>query len=38
MNGLATLTPLSGDGVAGRLLVLAATGDATLTFELEQHP
>jgi hypothetical protein len=38
INGLATLTPLSGDGVAGRLLVLAATGDATLTFELEQHP
>jgi hypothetical protein len=38
INGLVTLTPLSGNGVAARLLVMAATGDATLSFELDQHP
>jgi hypothetical protein len=38
IDGLVTLTPLSGNGVAARLLVMAATGDATLTFELDQHP
>jgi hypothetical protein len=38
VNGLVSLTPLSGHGVAARLLVMAATGNATLTFELDQHP
>jgi hypothetical protein len=38
VNGLLSLTPLSGGGLAGRLLVMAATGDSTLTFELDQHP
>ena len=38
LNGLVTLTPLSGHGVAGRLLAMAATGNATVTFELDQHP
>jgi hypothetical protein len=38
IDGLVSLTPLSGSGLAARLLVMAATGDATLTFELDQHP
>ncbi len=38
IDGLVTLTPLSGKGQAARLLVMAATGNATLTFELDQHP
>jgi hypothetical protein len=38
IDGLVRLTPLSGSGLAARLLVMAATGDATLTFELDQHP
>jgi len=38
VNGLVTLTPLSGNGLATRLLVMTATGNATLTFELDQHP
>jgi hypothetical protein len=38
VKGLVSLTPLSGNGVGARLRVMAATGNATLTFELDQHP
>lgn len=38
IDGLVTLTPLSNQGLPARLLAMAATGTATLTFELEQHP
>ena len=38
IDGSVALTPLSAGGLAGRLLVMAATGDATLNFELDVHP
>jgi hypothetical protein len=38
IGGLATLRPLSGNGAPARLLIMAATGNATLSFELDQHP
>jgi hypothetical protein len=38
IDGFVTLTPLSVGALAGRLLVMAATGDATLNFELDVHP
>ncbi|HTW49611.1 MAG TPA: hypothetical protein VMD92_16770, partial [Acidobacteriaceae bacterium] len=39
LDGSATLTPLNTNGVAGRLLVMAATGTyTTLSFELDAHP
>jgi IPT/TIG domain len=38
IDGSITLTPLSSDGLAARLLVMAATGNVTLNFELDVHP
>jgi hypothetical protein len=39
LDGSVTLTPMSTNGVAGRLLVMAVTGtDAALSFELDAHP
>ncbi|MGB6609157.1 MAG: IPT/TIG domain-containing protein [Acidobacteriaceae bacterium] len=38
IDGSVTLTPLSATDQASRLLVIAATGDATLNFELDAHP
>ncbi|HUB17897.1 MAG TPA: IPT/TIG domain-containing protein [Acidobacteriaceae bacterium] len=38
VDGSVTLAPLSGNGLAGRLMVTAATGSVTLSFELDQHP
>lgn len=38
IDGSVTLTPLSANDQAARLLVTAATGDATLNFELDAHP
>jgi hypothetical protein len=38
IDGSVTLTPLSPDGLASRLLVTAVTGDAMLSFELDAHP
>ncbi len=38
IDGLVTLKPLSGNGLAGRLLAMAATGNVTLTFELAATP
>lgn len=38
IDGLVTLKPLSGNGLAGRLLAMAATGNVTLTFELAAAP
>jgi hypothetical protein len=38
IDGSVTLTPLSAGGLAGRLLVMAATGNSTLNFELDVHP
>jgi hypothetical protein len=38
IDGSVTLTPLSSQGLAARLLVMAATGDTTLNFELDAHP
>ena len=38
IDGSVTLTPLSANDQAARLLVAAATGDATLNFELDAHP
>jgi len=38
IDGSFTLTPLSANDQAARLLVTAATGDATLNFELDAHP
>ena len=38
IDGSVTLTPLSPEGLAARLLVTAATGDETLSFELDAHP
>jgi len=38
VDGSVTLTPLSPNGQASRLLVGATTGNATLNFELDAHP
>jgi hypothetical protein len=38
LDGSVTLTPLSANGLAARLLVLAATGNTVLGFELDAHP
>jgi IPT/TIG domain len=38
VDGSVTLTPLSANDQAARLLVTAGTGAATLTFELDAHP
>lgn len=39
LDGTVTLTPLAGEGQAGRLLVTAVTGEtSTLNFELDAHP
>jgi hypothetical protein len=38
IDGTVTLAPLSPDGVAARLLLLAATGNTMLSFELDAHP
>jgi hypothetical protein len=38
IDGSVTLTPLSAGGLAGRVLVMAATGNSTLNFELDVHP
>jgi len=38
IDGSVTLTPLSANDQAARLLVTAATGDTTLNFELDAHP
>lgn len=39
LDGTVTLTPLEADGLAGRLLVMAAAGtNATLSFELDAAP
>ncbi len=38
IDGSVTLTPLAANGLAGRLQVMAATGDVTLNFELDAHP
>ncbi len=38
IDGLVTLKPLSGNGLASRLLAMAATGSVTLTFELAAAP
>jgi hypothetical protein len=38
VDGTVTLTPLSPNGVAARLLVLAATGNTMLGCELDAHP
>jgi len=39
INGMATLTPLSASGQAARLMILAATGSASvLNLELDAHP
>jgi hypothetical protein len=38
IDGSVTLTPMSSEGLAGRLMVTAVTGDAALSFELDAHP
>lgn len=38
IDGSVTLTPLSANGLAARLLVTAATGDAVVNIELDAHP
>ena len=38
VDGLVTFVPLSGNGLATRLELMAATGNATMSFELDQHP
>lgn len=38
IDGSVTLTPLSANDQAARLLMTAATGDAALNFELDAHP
>jgi hypothetical protein len=38
IDGSVTFAPLSAGGLAGRLWVMAATGNATLNFELDVHP
>lgn len=38
IDGSVSLTPLSANDQAARLLVTAATGDTTLNFELDAHP
>lgn len=39
INGMVTLTPLSANGQAARLMILAATGSASvLNLELDAHP
>ena len=38
IDGSVTLTPVSANDQAARLLVTAATGDATFNFELDAHP
>lgn len=38
IDGSVTLTPIATNGLAGRLQVMAATGDVTLNCELDAHP
>ena len=38
IDGSVTLTPLSQNGLAGRLMVTAATSGGALNFELDAHP
>jgi len=38
IDGSVTLTPMSSEGLAGRLMVTAVSGDAALSFELDAHP
>ena len=38
VDGSVTLTPLSSNGLAGRLMVTAASGGGSLNFELDAHP
>jgi hypothetical protein len=38
INGLVTLIPLSAGGQPARLMILAATGEAAMNLELDEHP
>ena len=38
ISGMVTLTPLTANGEAARLLILAATGESAMNLELDAHP